>query len=276
MLAVWGADLEREDVPAFTAFAGQLATAIANTRLHEALRAQMLELSRVQLQLLQSFRLASIGEMAAFVAHEVNNPLTSVVGNLWEVLSDLHPDAPERNRLEVALREGARIGQVVKTLIAHTQRPSPTAEQTSINDVVESALLLFRQRFSLMELDLDLAPSLPPVMGDANELRHVVVSLLSNALDATPEGGRIEVATRLVHRRNQRFVEMTVTDSGRGMSADELAHVFEPFFTTKEMDNRPGLGLAVSKRIIEQHGGSIEAETMPGGGSRFIVLLPVA
>lgn len=274
LLAVWGGDLRPEDLPAFTAFAGQLATAIANARLQEALRQQMVELSRVQLQLLQSVRLAAVGEIAAHVAHEINNPLTSVLGHLDLVLDDLPADAPERESVVIAQREAARIAQVVKALIAQAQGPARTLEPTAINDVVESAMLLLRQRLERVEVEVSLERSLPPVVADVSELRQVILNLLSNALDATPDGGRVAVSTQAIQYHNQRFVELAVTDSGPGLAPGDVDRVFEPFFTTKGSGERPGLGLAVSKRIIDQHGGSIQAETVPGGGSRFTVRLP--
>jgi signal transduction histidine kinase len=274
LLAIWGADVREEDVPVFSVFAGQIATAIANARLHEALRRQMQELSQAELQLLQSFRLAAIGELAAFVAHEVNNPLTSVLGNLWLVMRDLPAGAPERMSLETAQREATRIARVVRTLLDHTEELEPSIEPVLVNEVLDSALLLLRQQLERVEFQADLTPALPPVMADRNDLRHAFLNLISNALDATPVGGRVEVATCRRQMAGHEFVEVVVSDSGRGIAPGDQIRIFDPFFTTKPVRGRPGLGLAVSKRLVEQHRGTIEVQSTPGRGSRFIVRFP--
>jgi two-component system NtrC family sensor kinase len=240
----------------------------------------MRELEETQAQLVQSARLAAVGELAAGVAHEINNPLTSIIGFTRLLLEDLVADDSMRADLETIDREAARTRQIVRALLDFARASDPVLVPTDLNDLVEEAVILVCTRSVLarVALEKDLS-SLPPLMLDTNQIKQVLVNLLNNAVQAMPDGGRLTIATRLTEREiNGEYREMTavyVSDSGVGIPPENLGRLFDPFFTTKEVGQGTGLGLSVSYSIVEKHSGRIEVQSVPLEGSTFTLLLPV-
>jgi PAS domain S-box-containing protein len=254
----------------------QAAFAIENARLHERLREQMAALKRVQVQLVQSTKLAALGELAAQIAHEINNPLTSVLGYTSLALQD--PDLPPtlRGDLEVIAEESLRTRRIVRDLLDFARRRDPRMEPGDLNATVRSVIELLREPITVGNVVVveKLAP-LPPVSMDSDQLKQVFINLITNALDAMPDGGTLTITTGV---RGQGFgdqVEATVADTGIGMSLEEIERIFDPFYTTKNDGRGTGLGLSVSRGIVEGHGGRILVESQPGRGSVFRVILPL-
>jgi two-component system NtrC family sensor kinase len=249
--------------------------------LYEALRRGMRRLEETQAQLVQSAKLAAVGELAAGVAHEINNPLTSIIGFTHLLLEDLPPDHEMRADLETVDREAARARQIVRGLLDFARAGDPVLAPVDLNALLEEAMMLVCTRSVLAKISLEKDLSrLPPMMLDTNQIKQVLVNLLNNAVQAMPNGGRLTVTTRLTEREvdevYRQMAAIYVSDTGLGIVSENLGRVFDPFFTTKEVGQGTGLGLSVSYSIVEKHNGQIEVESVPGEGSTFIVLLPVS
>jgi len=273
---------------------GDLRTAFPATAPHElgdlarAFNDMIRRLGEAQRQLVQADKLASIGRLAAGVAHEINNPLTGVL-TYASLLQERCAEQPEvKADLDVIVRETKRCREIVRGLLDFARPSPPQHGPTDLNEVVRRAVAVVMNQLALsrVRLDFQLAPALRPVPADANQIEQVVVNLLMNAADALgAEGGTIRITTAETSvpprddaadaRGPRPFAELVVEDSGSGIAASDLDRLFEPFFTTK--GNRGlGLGLAVTWGIVEAHGGTIDVQSEPGHGVRFTVRLPLA
>ncbi len=248
------------------------AIALENARLYESLQQRMAELEQAQVQLVQAGRMAAIGELAAGVAHELNNPLMAVLGFSELLLERTPADDPDYRRLEAIHRGAGRARDIVSNLLSFSRQTGFRPTQTNLNLIVEEALALIRLRLKSRHVAIEehYAPDLPPLWLDAGRMKQVVLNLLTNALDAMPGGGRLMVRTEEVEGETA----LHVSDTGEGIPGEHLARVFEPFFTTKPVGDGSGLGLSVSLGIVQEHGGRIEVESEEGEGSTFTVWLP--
>jgi len=235
-----------------------------------------------ELQLLQAEKMSSIGLLAAGVAHEINNPLTSVAGYAEALLRRFRdePDLQEDSRLEVfpkylsvIIRETYRCKGIIDCLLSFSRKSDGSMEKVDINLALQEVLELVRHkaRYENVEIHEDLQPDLPQVLGDDAGLRQVFMNLLINAHQAIKGAGTIEITTR----GNGSDVVIQVKDTGSGISPELLDRIWDPFFTTKSVGQGLGLGLAVTYNIIKKIGGDIHAESMSGKGSKFTVRLPV-
>ena len=229
----------------------------------------------MRVRLMESDRLAAVGELVAGVAHEVNNPLSSISAFAQLLLRDGTLTPTQRESIDVIRAETMRASQVVKDLLAFARRSEPQRVPIDLNGVVTRTLRMRQYQFSesSVRVEQDLAPHLPAVLGDARQLQQVCLNLITNAVQAmSPDGGLLRVRT---YQTND-LVRLEVQDTGPGIAVDARAHIFEPFFTTKKEGEGTGLGLSVSYGIVTSHGGTIEvAETGPGG-TTFRVTLPAA
>ncbi len=237
-----------------------------------SLRAANEEVRRAQQELLRSERLASVGHLAAGMAHEIGNPLGAVVGYL-ELLKDDLDDAGGKNLAERSLAELGRIDRLVRDLLDYA---TPTAEEAEVVDpwiVLREAESLLIQQGALegIRFEHQLSSSLSPVCISRHKLFQVFVNLLLNARDAISGGGTV----RLAAGTEAKVVWLAVADEGCGMDPERVRHIFDPFYTTKAPDRGRGLGLAVCHRIVEEAGGRIEVDSRPGAGSTFTVCLPM-
>ena len=248
-----------------------------NQELQALVEERTLELKEAQARLLESQKLAAIGQLGAGVAHEINNPLTGILGQaqlLLERLPPHHPDAATLRQIEQLARRSRDI--TLNLLRFSQQREEPELASLDINLVVRDALLLAERhiRDEGIELSVGLADGEPLVRGDAGQLAHVLVNLLANARVACRgrPGPHIAVETAAANGE----VRLTVRDNGKGITPEVRPRIFEPFFTTKDVWSNVGLGLSVSWRIVAAHGGRIEVESRAGEGSAFTVVLPAA
>ena len=258
---------------------GDLGTTIPVSGNHElgelasAFNTMTQRLAETQRQLAQADKLASVGRLAAGVAHEINNPLTGVLSYASLLRKRLDGDKESCDDLDVIVRETVRCRGIIRGLLDFA-RPTPPARQSmDLNEVVRRAVSVVMTQLSLNQVDLslDLAPELPQVEADANQIQQVAVNLLLNAGDAiNGEGGTIKLSTRAGAEGS---VEMLVQDDGRGIPPEDLPRIFEPFYTTKG-NHGTGLGLAVSWGIVEAHGGRIEVQSEPGRGTCFTLRIP--
>jgi signal transduction histidine kinase len=257
--------------------AGQTAIALQNARLYGDLQRQMHELKTAQQQLLQAAKLAAIGELAAGVAHELNNPLTVIVGRNDQIMRRLRQADPEAVPLgETIKAEALRATRIVRGLLDFSRRREPKREPVSVNVLVPRALDLLQTKLRRRDIDVqrNLDPALPPLLGDMDQITQVLINLLGNAIDAMPEGGRLTIETS--HTAELDRVAFSVQDSGTGMTPEQIEHIFEPFYSTKPEGEGTGLGLPVTLGIVKSHGGSISVQSEPGSGTTMTVQLPVA
>jgi two-component system NtrC family sensor kinase len=257
--------------------AGQTAIALQNARLYGDLQRQMHELKTTQQQLLQAAKLAAIGELAAGVAHELNNPLTVIVGRNDQIVRRLRQADPEAVPLgETIKAEALRATRIVRGLLDFSRRREPKREPMNVNKLVPRALDLLQTKLRGREIDvqLHLDPTLPPLLVDMDQITQVLINLIGNAIDAMPEGGRLTVETSYTAELDR--VAISVQDSGTGMTPAQAEHIFEPFYSTKPEGEGTGLGLPVTLGIVNSHGGSISVQSDPGCGTTMTVQLPVA
>lgn len=232
---------------------------------------------RLQEQLAQSEKLSSLGQMISGVAHELNNPLASVVGYAQLIRNTTHGDDKLRRRLETLERESHRCRNIVKNLLSFVRRRDPERVPLSLNQVVENVigLLRYQLRVDGIRLEKQLSTELPAIEGDAHQLEQLLVNLLTNAAQAIrSEGkpGRVAVHT-MMHGAS---VRMEIEDSGPGIPAELREAVFDPFFTTKAIGEGTGLGLSLAYDIVDSHGGSIDIVGDGPRGTTFRIDLPVA
>jgi two-component system, NtrC family, sensor kinase len=248
--------------------------------LEERVEQKTRELKRAHEHALHNEKMASIGKMAAMLAHEINNPLSGILTyakllRKWVGQDDEgHAHRQEiLDSLDLIASESRRCGDLVKNLLTLSRETPLNLQMTDLNQVVERSVHLMQHQLQLagVQLQLQLDRTLPPVYCDASQIEQVLLALLVNAMQAMPEaGGNIWLTTSL--REPNHEVCLTVRDDGPGISAEILPHIFEPFLTTKE--NGVGLGLAISRSILERHGGSIEVQSDAGRGTTFTITLP--
>lgn len=228
---------------------------------------------RLEEQLATSEKLASIGVLAAGVAHELNTPLTGISSYTQMLRAEVAQNDETRRVLEKIEKQTGRASRIIQSLLNFArQGDAPTLEDVNVNDIIQDALSLLEHRISRSRISLEKHLGvLPTVQGDEGKLQQVFLNLFVNAVDAMPGGGTLRVATR----QFEGGVEVTVSDTGEGIKSDDMVRIYDPFFTTKRDRKGTGLGLAVSYGIIRQHGGAISVDSQPGRGASFTVLLPL-
>ncbi len=279
------------DLQALESLAGFLTSAVSGVDRYQMLQdtIQILQTTQEELQermeaqrtaenrLIQAAKLAAVGEMAAGVAHELNNPLTTVAGFSELLLKDLPDESSQREDLEMVLREAKRARSVVRRLLDFARQSESLRVRADLNEVIEDVAALTNHLLesSNINFEMKLGKNLSWVFIDRDQIKQVVLNLLHNALHAMPEGGELSIRTKTRQRNKKKWLTMAVQDNGKGISADDLARIFEPFFTTKADDGGTGLGLAVSYGIVTDHDGFIEVDSAPNEGACFTVWLPI-
>ncbi|HEV2205992.1 MAG TPA: ATP-binding protein [Candidatus Acidoferrales bacterium] len=251
-----------------------------NRTLEDRVQQKTEQLNRAHEQMLRTERMASIGKLAAVVAHEINNPLAGILtyAKLLKKRFASRADAAQDDTvssLTLIESESRRCGEIVKNLLSFARATPLTFEPSDVNSVIQRSVQLVQHKLKLasIELNLNLAADLPLVQCDPAQIEQVILSLMMNAVDAMPRGGTLRISTRHLARSAEARIQ--VQDDGIGISADVLPNLFEPFFTTKERGHGLGLGLAISRTIIERHLGRIEVQSEPGRGTQFTITLPV-
>lgn len=235
------------------------------------------ELQAATQQLWQSAKLASVGELAASIAHELNNPLATITLRLESLLANTSLDAAARQSLSIVQQESDRMASLVANLLQFT-RSSPEQESSvDLLEELERSLELLRHLFRKHEVqvDVDIDSSLPIVYADRQKLRQVFLNLLSNASDAMPRGGRLRLRAGRATLSDRPAVEISFSDTGGGIPPEHLGKVMDPFFTTKEEGKGTGLGLAICRRIVvQEHSGNLLIDSVVGQGTTVRVVLP--
>ena len=256
-----------------------------NQGLEEKVERRTEQLKTAHQRLLQSDRMASLGQLAASVAHEVNNPVSTVLNLSMLMQSMVQDDGVPPARLEefrrymsIVVGETGRVGRIVSDLLSFARRSKPQRSEADLNKVVSKTLSLVAHKLKLAgaQADLDLQSDLPLVQCDSAQIQQVIINLLLNAAEAVQRRseGRIVIRTRT--RADGSAVVIAVEDNGEGIAPEHLAKVFDPFFTTKPEGKGVGLGLAVTYGIVQAHGGDIEVTSRTREGTCFSVILPLA
>lgn len=243
------------------------------TKLEQKVLERTEEIKKIHAQLFRSEKLASLGKLAAGVAHEINNPLTGVLTNSSLLLDDLDKNDPRRDDVEVIVKETIRCREIVKRLLDFARQTKPQKKLTTINSLIDNIVLLVRNQASFrnIEISRNLGGNIPDIMADTDQIQQVFINIIINAAEAMTRGGRLMIDSMLAN--GGRDIMVMFKDTGPGIPETVRQRIFDPFFTTKE--HGTGLGLAISYGIIEQHGGTINFDTVPGQGSTFTIHLPV-
>jgi signal transduction histidine kinase len=278
---------DHKNVELLSSICNQIGVSIENARLFTNLENAYEELKATHAKLIQSAKLAAVGELAAGVAHELNQPLMVIRGYTQEILENSLQDLSEDLAKELKQIESqtTRMMKIINHLRAFARQSSGCFEVVDINDVVEKSFTLITQQLKThnIAIILNLAPDLPRIWGDVTRLEQVFLNLITNARDAMEDrgSGTLTVSSRLIYTEKgmdkpiSNEVEVVFSDTGSGIPQKHRDKIFDPFFTTKEVGKGTGLGLSIGYSIIKDHGGSIRAESRIGTGTSFILHFPV-
>jgi signal transduction histidine kinase len=244
------------------------------------LEASLEALRTAQAELIQASKMAAIGTLVAGLSHELNNPMGVILGFAQALVKRTPPDDPSRAALVAIETHARRCTNLVKALLDFSRKqPSmriPCAVPPLLRRVEELSRSEARRRHVELVFVTPPAEGLPEVLANMTEIESTLLNLIGNALDATAEGGRVEVSAQRKLLKDKPGVELWVADTGCGIPPEMLPRIFDPFFTTKEAGKGTGLGLSITRKVIEAHGGSISVESTVGQGTRMSIWLPVA
>jgi two-component system NtrC family sensor kinase len=232
------------------------------------------DLMAMQKSLVQSEKLASLGKMAAGVAHEINNPLTSILINTHLLMEKKAKESEEYENLDMIEEETRRCSSIVKGLLEFSRQSPPQKNLVDLNDLLKHIINILRNQATFQNIGIhkDLQEEMPLIEVDPNQIKQVFWNLMINAAEAMPQGGTLTITSRMSHSKDN--LEISFQDTGVGIRENVLNQIFDPFFTTKQ--GGTGLGLAIIYGIAQEHGGTIDVTSKPGIGSVFTVRLPVA
>ncbi len=276
----WAGPFNATDRSFVETVAGSVAIAMDNARMYEQVHAQLKDLEKknaelveTQAQLVQSEKLASIGELTAGLTHEINNPIGIILG-FSQLLAQQEADERLKGYAELIARESVRVKRIVDSLLGFTRHSSLDLRRVDLRDIVEKVISLMEYQLARDEIRVSRTTPGSPVwvMADANQMLQVLMNLIQNARQAMPNGGALTLQTA----SDAECGVVTVTDTGIGIPEADLGRVFDPFFTTKPIGQGTGLGLSVSYGIVTRHGGDIRVASPPGSGASFVVRLPLA
>ncbi len=258
------------------------------------------ERKKLERELIQSSKLAAIGQLAGGIAHELNNPLVGVL-NFSQLLRErMKKDDPNSEYVKMIERGALQCQRIVRGLLTFSRQDREPFQPTDVNKSIQEALLLAETQIKLQKIKVEchFDSNLPKIMGSANQLQQMALNMIINARDAMPQGGSLTIITRLRSQGLKRgsapasgseslqarregalprreLIEVIFQDTGAGMTREEMIRVFDPFFTTKKAGRGTGLGLAISYGIIKNHGGDIRVDSEKGKGTTFTIVLPV-
>ncbi len=226
---------------------------------------------KLQQQLREVEQMTGIGQMAANVAHEIRNPLIAVGGFARQLHEDMDSDDPRREHTRIILEEVTRLEQILREQLTLERHLQPVMRPVDVNQILRDVRKLLSHGLlsSQIQLDGNLQDGIPVTMGDANQLKQAFLNIISNAIQSMEDGGTVTVTSA----QKGHDIVVTMSDTGPGISSEVMSKLFVPFFTTRKSGS--GLGLAVTRRIVENHGGQITADSVPGEGTTFVVRLPI-
>ncbi len=268
-----GTGFYEDDLEFLAILANQLSVAVENARLFESEKEAVRKLHEAQMQLVQAEKLAALGQLSARVAHEVNNPLGIIKNYLLMFRESVGENKEVREYLGVVTEEVDRIAGIVRQLLSMFKPRSEDFRPVSVETILDETLLLISLQARKLDVDIDcrVPRNLPKIRGSSEQLKQVFLNLLMNACDFMPSGGKIVISGTA----SNGSIELQITDTGPGLSEENLERVFEPFFTTKSGGLGTGLGLSVCESIVKAHNGTIRAGNDPRAGAQFTLTLPI-
>jgi signal transduction histidine kinase len=276
-------NITKEALESVMVFAQQAGLAIHNAFMYQGLKtfSQQMEekiqkttadLRKTEAQLIRSEKLAALGQLAAGIAHEIRNPLTSINILIHSMTDNLLDESVHREDLKVIEEEINRINEIVDQFLRFAKPAPPLLKKAEVLPIFEETLQLLRPQIEKQRIAVQKEfEILPPILMDREQMRQVILNLLLNAVQAMPKRGHLILKGQI--SENGRFIKLSIRDSGVGIPGEEMGKLFDPFFSTKE--GGIGLGLSIAHRIIDQHHGKIEVESAPGKGTLFTVWLPI-
>lgn len=270
-----GRPITKSDLGVLTLLANQAAMAIENSRLYSNLQEMNTQLLQTQSRLIQSEKLAALGELVVSITHEIKNPLVSIGGFARRLERNFKENSPEKKYIRIILKEVKRLENILNSTLIYSREISLPFQPCEVNRLLEETLSILESEISERNIFVhrEFTPDLPPILGDPPQLKQVFLNLLVNSLQAIERDGQITLKTRLREGKEERAIEVEVRDTGGGIPAEILENIFNPFFTTKQEGT--GLGLAIAHKIINQHKGKIEVINQPGIGATFLLRLPL-
>jgi PAS domain S-box-containing protein len=230
------------------------------------------ELKELQKKLTRTEHLAVIGELSASIAHEIRNPLVAINTSVGILKSDLSLSGEDEELMNIISEESMRLNKIVDDFLKFARPNEPQFIETNINGLIHDTLVLLKSRLNGIQTKIELADHLPLSYADPDQLKQVLVNLVINAIEATPDGGTISISTDSVQSKNgYNALKIIVKDTGRGIREYDLKKIFQPFYSTKE--DGVGMGLAICERIVQNHNGEIKVESKKGAGTQFSILL---
>ncbi|MEK6622211.1 MAG: ATP-binding protein, partial [Planctomycetota bacterium] len=263
--------ITEDQVQMLVTVASRAALAIENAEAYKSLEEKIKQLEDAQERLIRSERLAVIGNMAAYIAHEIRNPLVTIGGFARTISRIARQDNHVRQSTEIIIEEVNRLEKILANITDFGKPLKPVKGVFQVNDLLENTCSLMGPYFknSNIQLIKKFNESAPPVTMDSTQMKQVFVNLMKNAVESMLDGGTLILETT----SDDKHVKINVTDTGKGIPAETIQRVFEPFFTTKA--DGTGIGLAVSKKIVDEHGGSILVKSSGHSGTTFSVYLPI-
>jgi signal transduction histidine kinase/putative methionine-R-sulfoxide reductase with GAF domain len=277
-------NITKEALESVMVFAQQAGLAIHNAFMYQGLKtfSQQMEekiqkttadLRKTEAQLIRSEKLAALGQLAAGIAHEIRNPLTSINILIHSMTDNLPDESVHREDLKVIEEEINRINEIVDQFLRFARPAPPLLKKAEVLPIFEETLQLLRPQIEKQRITVQKEfQILPSILMDPEQMKQAILNLLLNAVQAMPKGGHLILRGQI--SENDRFIKLSIQDSGVGISDEEMGKLFDPFFSTKE--GGIGLGLSIAHRIIDQHHGKIEVESAPGKGTLFTVWLPIS
>ena len=276
---VTGQPISEADVQLVTALANHAALAIDSTRTYEELRHRVEELDRAYRQLeaaqeeiVRTEKLSTIGEVTAIVAHEIRNPLATIGGFAHGISRQPDDKSRIQRNARIITEEVERLEQILQNLLDFTKPAKPDMVLHNVEPIIKRIADMIREDAQAggVELEVELQEDLPEVYLDEKQLYQVIINLVKNALEAMPNGGRLLIGAR----RTADNLELYISDTGAGISEEHREQIFDTFFTTKRTGT--GLGLSLTRKIVQEHGGELYVTSQPGEGTTFVIILPIA
>ncbi len=266
-----GEPITEDSVNTLTMFASQAALAIENAETYKSLEDKMNQLTETQQKLIYSEKLAVIGMMAAYVAHEIRNPLVTIGGFAKSLSRFTFTDQKIKTNIDIILDEVKRLEKILNNITDFSKPPRPEKINVQICELIENTCTLMENYLQERHVNLykEFEPDIPQILADPTQMKQVFINILMNAVESMPYGGDINLKITTVNKS----IKVNIIDTGKGMTKEELENIFEPFFTTKL--HGTGVGMAVSLKIMEDHGGNINVESEWGKGTTMSLTLPI-
>jgi signal transduction histidine kinase len=247
---------------------------------HDELKRAHAQFVLIQHRLIDADKLATLGQVAATIAHEVGTPLGAVSGHIQLLREQYKDDIPAIERLDIIDKQVNRVVSIIQDLLNSVRERTAEFVPVSLNQLVQELVTLVSPQLTQQQVKLqtELESRLPDIFGNADQLQQVLLNLVDNALDAMPNGGKLTISVRVDPDRtsqNQRTILVELSDSGSGIMPEHISHIFNPFFSTKSPGEGTGLGLSVCKDIVEKHNGTISVKSIPNQGTKFMIQFPV-